>query len=271
MAAAPAANASPATTSPARAAASAAFDAPPAAGLSLPAESAPRHQELKPFEASYTWTWHGMTVAVSTLRLEHGGGDAIGAGLDAGLDPGGDIWTYRSSSEPRGIGRMFPQRPKQESVLLLSQNGVQPLKYHADDGTSSTKNDADVEFDWIHGRMRGVYEDAKVDMPTAPGVQDDLSVQIAMIVELMRGHTSGKFSMLNKSSVRGYTYALEGEEKQSTPLGVIDTLRFRSQRAYSPRVTRFWCAPSLGFIPMKVEQTRDSDVQWTMRVLSVKR
>lgn len=235
--------------------------------------SSARAEELKPFEASYTWAWHGMTVAVSTLRLERGGGDMTAAALapNAGPDAAGAIWTYRSTSEPRGIGRMFSQRPRQESVLLIAEDGVRPLRYRAEDGTSATKNDADVEFDWTHGRIRGVYEDAKVDLPATPGAQDDLSVQIAMIVELAQGRTSGKFTLLNKNSVRGYTYTLEGEEKQSTPLGAIDTLRFRSQRAYSPRVTRFWCAPSLGYIPMKVEQTRDHDVQWTMRVLSVKR
>ena len=56
----------------------------------------------KPFEASYNWIWHGMTVAVSTLQLEH---------------QEGNKWVYRSKSEPRGIGRLFSERPIQESVL----------------------------------------------------------------------------------------------------------------------------------------------------------
>src|SRR5207248_792491 len=53
--------------------------------------------ELKPFEASYAWIWHGMTVAISTLKLEKTG----------------DTWTYSSHSEPRGIGKVFPERPIQ--------------------------------------------------------------------------------------------------------------------------------------------------------------
>ena len=36
--------------------------------------------ELKPFEASYAWIWHGLNVAVSTLTLERTG----------------DTWSYRS-------------------------------------------------------------------------------------------------------------------------------------------------------------------------------
>src|SRR6185312_674914 len=102
---------------------------------------------LKPFEASYRWIWHGMTVAESTLHLEH---------------QEGNRWIYRSKSEPRGMGRLFSERPVQESVMEITGAGVRPLTYKADDGTSATKRDANVQFDWEHNRVTGVYEDHKV-------------------------------------------------------------------------------------------------------------
>jgi hypothetical protein len=46
---------------------------------------------------------------------------------------------------------------------------------------------------------------------------------------------------------------------------------YRAQKAYSPRVTRFWCAPERGYVPMKVEQTKGKDVQWTMQIQSLTR
>src|SRR6266702_8694940 len=95
--------------------------------------------ELKPFEASYTWIWHGMNVAVSTLKLEH-------------TARAGDTWVYASKSDPRGVGRMFSERPTQQSTLRVTADGVRPLHYKAEDGTSSTKRDADVQFDWEHNR-----------------------------------------------------------------------------------------------------------------------
>jgi hypothetical protein len=212
--------------------------------------------ELKPFEASYKWIWHGMTVAVSTLRLERQN----------------DKWVYRSKSEPRGIGRVFSERPIQESVLKVTDEGVRPLSYKADDGTSSTKRDANVQFDWEHMQMSGVYEDTKVDMQMPPGIQDDLSVQIALMVELLRGHTPDKFVLLSGNSVREYQYSRDGEETLETAIGTIPTIIYRSEKQYSPRVTRFWCAPSLGYIPLRVQQKKGKDdVEWTMEVQSVKR
>jgi Protein of unknown function (DUF3108) len=212
--------------------------------------------QLKPFQASYSWIWHGMTVAVSSLDLEQ---------TDSN-------WVYRSKSEPRGIGRMLSERPTQESVMQVTPDGVRPLSYKADDGTSSTKRDANVQFDWQNNRVTGVYEDAKVDMPIPPGMQDDLSVQIALMVELLRGHTPDKFSLISGNSVREYRYTREGEETLTTPVGTIPTIIYRSEKQYSPRATRFWCAPSLGYIPLRVQQKKGQDeVEWTMQVQSVKR
>ena len=211
--------------------------------------------ELKPFEASYTWMWHGMTVALSTLHLERQD----------------DTWIYRSKSEPRGIGRMMSERPTQQSVLKVTDTEVRPLSYKADDGTSSTKRDADVEFDWEHGRMSGVYEDTKVDMPLPPGIQDDLSVQIALMVELLKGRTPEEFSLLSGNSVRKYRYTREGTETLVTPAGTVKTIIYSSQKEGSPRVTRFWCASSLGYIPLRVQQQRDHQVEWTMQIQSLKR
>jgi len=214
-----------------------------------------RADELKPFEASYAWIWHGMTVAVSTLKLtKHQ-----------------DTWEYASKSDPRGLGRLFSERPVQQSTLQVLDSGVRPLHYKADDGTSSTKRDADVQFDWEHGRATGVYEDTKVDMPLQAGTQDDLSVQVALVVELLAGRTPERFLIIDRNTVREYHYIREREESIDTPLGRVDTVVYRSQKVGSPRVTRFWCPPSRGFIPVRVEQTKGDDVQWMMQLQALKR
>jgi hypothetical protein len=211
--------------------------------------------ELKPFQASYTWMWHGLTVAESKLQLQKQD----------------DTWIYESHSEPRGIGRVMSERPVQRSVLRVTDKGVQPLSYRADDGTPSTKRDADVKFDWSTGRITGVYEDQKVDRALTPGVQDDLSVQIALMVALLRGDTPERFSLLDGNSVREYRYMREGEATLKTAIGSLPTIIYSSHKEGSPRVTRFWCAPSLGFIPLRVEQKRKDEVEWTMQIESLER
>jgi Protein of unknown function (DUF3108) len=211
-------------------------------------------QALKPFEASYSWIWRGATVAVSRLKLEHGEGDS---------------WIYSSTSEPRGLGHLYPMRPSLRSTLRVTEQGVQPLSFKADGGGAD--HNADVKFDWSAGRASGVYEGATIDMPIKPGIQDDLSVQIAMMVELLHGRTPEDLWLIDKNSAREYRYQRQGPETIATPLGQIDTIIYSSRHPGSPRVTRFWCAPAKSYLPMRVEQKRLDSVEWTMEIQSLKR
>jgi hypothetical protein len=213
--------------------------------------------ELKPFEVSYTVDYHPLgTVAVSMLKLER---------------REGDTWVYSSKSAPRGIGYLYPERPKMESVLRVTPQGVQPLTYKAVAGSSSTRRDVNVTFDWGRQRVTGVYQDKPVDRPLQPGTQDDLSVQIALMVELLRDHSPEMFLLLDERSARLYHYARENTETIKTAIGQVATVVYRSQADYSPRTTRFWCAPDHGYIPMRVEQKNDGKVEWTMQLQQLRR
>lgn len=224
-----------------------------ACGTSNPAASAPS-DGLQPFEAAYVWIWHGAPVAVSTLKF---------AQRQAGT------WSYASSSEPRGLGFLYPLRPRLESLMRIGDQGVQPLHYHATDGSSADKRGADVSFDWDTGRASGIYDGVKVDLALKSGVQDDLSIQIALLFALRHGQAPSNLSMIDKNSIRDYSYRQEGNETIDTKLGRIDTVIYASQHPGSPRITRFWCAPTLGYVPMRVQQKRIDAVEWTMEIESL--
>ena len=221
----------------------------------LAASATSRADELRPYQATYRAIWHGMTVAVSDLRLEHTG----------------DTWTYRSESSPRGIGRLaagiFP--PHQVSVVRVTSAGVQPLSYQSTGGESSKA--IDLSYDWSAQRVTGTYEGTPVDLPLSADVRDDASVQLALTVGLLAGRTPTSFRVIDRNGTRQYQFARDGEATLETPMGRIATVVYRSQKANSPRITRFWCAPDRGYIPLKVEQTRGEDVQWTMEIESLTR
>jgi len=209
---------------------------------------------LAPFEASYAWIWHGATVAISTLKLEQGEADT---------------WVYSSSSEPRGLGSLYPLRPKMQSVLRVSEQGVQPLSYHATDGSAANSRGADVHFDWDAAHVSGTYEGVSLDLPLKNGVQDDLSIQIALLVALRQARIPGVLSLIDKNSIRDYSYSREGEETIATQLGQLQTVVYASHHEGSPRVTRFWCAPSKGFLPVRIQQKRLDSLEWSMEIQSL--
>jgi hypothetical protein len=226
-----------------------------ALALALALSGTAHSDELKPYQATYAGIWHGMTVAISQLKLEQTG----------------DSWTFSSRSEPRGIGRLaadvFP--PLQVSVVRVSGGDLQPLSFKSSGGSASKTTD--LNYDWQARRVTGTYEGTRVDLPLTPQVQDDGSVQLSLMVKLLAGRTPTTVQLIDNNSVRDYQFAREGDARLSTPLGEIATVVYRSQKANSPRVTRFWCSPERGYVPIKVEQTKGSDVQWTLEIQSLTR
>jgi hypothetical protein len=210
---------------------------------------------LKPYTATYNGIWHGMTVAVSTLKLEQTG----------------DTWTFSSRSEPRGIGKfasgVFP--PLQVSVVRVTDQGVLPQSFKSSGGDAAKS--IDLNYNWQSHRVTGTYEKTKVDLPLTPQVQDDGSVQLALIVDLLAGRTPPTVQLIDKNSVREYEFTRDAEETINTPMGEVKTVVFKSQKKYSPRITSFWCASGRGYIPMKVQQKKGDDVQWTLEIQSLTR
>jgi Protein of unknown function (DUF3108) len=226
-----------------------------AAVFTVPVSTATAADELKPYTATYNGIWRGMTVAVSTLKLEQTG----------------DTWTFTSSSEPRGLGKLargvFP--PLQVSVVRVTDQGVLPQSFKSSGGDAD--KGIELNYDWQTHRVRGVYEGTMVDLPLTPQVQDDGSVQLSLMVELLAGRTPQTVQLIDKNSVREYEFSRDGEETLTTPIGNVRTVVFKSQKKYSPRITRFWCAPDRGYVPMKVQQKIDNDVQWTLEIESLNR
>ena len=56
------------------------------------------------------------------------------------------------------------------------------------------KRTVELKYDWQSHRVTGVYEGTQVDLPLTPQTQDDASVQLALMVELLGGPHAGPVS-----------------------------------------------------------------------------
>jgi hypothetical protein len=147
---------------------------------------------------------------------------------------------------------------------------VRPVLYTATDpDNGATKGE--VHFDWSANRATGTAEGKKVDVPLRPGVQDDLSMQIAMIYALANDQVPKGMSVFDVSGIRDYEFERVGTETLHTPVGDLETIVYKSHKAYSPRSNRYWCAPAYGYVPVQVEQQNKGEVAWTLKLRSIKR
>jgi len=218
-------------------------------------------QALRPFEARYNFSWRGLNAGTARFTLRQ---------LSA------QEWSYSSRTEPRGLFRLISAaNATLQSRMSITPSGVQPLHFTALQGVSrAAGTDAPttvIDFDWTRLRATGHVDEVSVDMALRVGVQDDLSVQVALMHALVSGSVPADISLFDKSGIRDYAYTKVGSEILHTPLGDVATDVYRSQRAGSPRSTRFWCAPALGYVPLRAEQRRDDELEWRMDLLALQR
>jgi hypothetical protein len=183
---------------------------------------------------------------------------------------GPNTFVYKSTNTPRGLFKLaLPGTITQESTFAIIDGEVVPAIYRGDDGTSDTDRDVSLNFDWSNRQVTGTAEDKPVNQPLEPGVQDSLSVQVALMCALAAGKAPASFRLIDKDEVKEYQYTREGEATLDTPVGKLDTVIYKSQKAGSSRATRMWIAPSLGYLPVKAEQSkRDKrELQLTLRAV----
>ena len=213
---------------------------------------------LKPFSARYQVQWHSITVGTSDLILKQ-------------LASAGE-YEYTSKSNAHGIFRIaFSDEITQTSTLTIKDGHVQPLKFRGDDGTPSAKQDVTLDFDWQRLRVKGISEEKPVDIALPPDTQDPMSVQISLMMALANGHSPTLVRLADKDEIKDFQYVNEGKATIKTALGDLETVVLSSHRAGTNRVMRLWFAPSLSYLPVQAQRSKDDKVEFSMTIKSLQR
>jgi Protein of unknown function (DUF3108) len=208
---------------------------------------------LAPFSAHYIADWKTINVGTSDLVLK------------PDTTAGNYLYTWTVSA--RGIFRIaYPNDVIQKSWFSVTGDHVRPDKYRAEDGSST----ASIDFDWKDGRARGESEKKPVDLKLSEGVQDVMSIQVEIMLDLKNDTVPKSFRVLDKDAIKDFVYANEGPARLRTALGELDTVIVSSRRAGGNRILRMWFAPSLGFVPVQAERSRDGKLEFSMKIKTLK-
>ncbi len=220
----------------------------PASPAQAPAEAA-----VAPFSAHYQADWKSISVGTSDLTLAQD------------TEPGRYLYTWTITA--RGIFRLYRDQVTQKSWLSIAGGHARPEKYQGEDGSSSV----DLDFDWNAARVRGTSEKKPVDLPLKEGTQDVMSIQVEVMLDLQKDALPKTFQIIDKDELKEFNYTREGTANLKTALGELETVVVASRRTGNNRILRMWFAPSLGFVPVQAERTRDGKLEFAMRIKSLKR
>jgi hypothetical protein len=212
----------------------------------------PGETGIAPFIAHYEAAWKGISVGTSEIKLIHGS------------EPGQYLYTWTITAH--GIFRIAYQHDLvQKSWLKMIGDHVRPDKYLGQEGSSSVE----LNFDWQEKRATGVSETKPVDIKLPDGAQDIMSSQVEVMLDLKNGNLPKTFQIIDKDQLKEFNYTQEGAARIRTEVGELDTVIVTSQRAGNNRILRMWFAPSLGFVPVQAERSRDGKLEIAMRIKSV--
>lgn len=201
-----------------------------------------------PFVATYTVAWHGIAAGSSTLELSE-------------TAPGS--YLYTSTDSAWGIFRLaFPHALRQSSRFRIAGGEVEPLAFEAGGGG----NDVMAQFDWKKSQVTGMAKGKLLDLRLRPGTQDPLSVQIAIMLQLLAGNAPASFWMLNTDEIDRFQYARQNEATLDTPLGKLRTILYTSHQPGSQKTTYLWLAPALDYMPARAEQRIKGNTQVSLQI-----
>jgi hypothetical protein len=211
-----------------------------------------------PFKATYAVSYRGLQGGKLTMQWSR--------------DSAPNRYVFETRVDPTMLASLFvSDNAFERSVVEATGNGVRPLLWETDDGKSGQKGDGKLTFDWASRKVTGTYKGKPVELPLAPGVEDRLSIQISVMAALLQGREPGNIRFVNGDDIREYTYTRGKTETMQSKLGPVETIVYESTRPGSNRLSRFWHAPSLDYVPVRLEQVRKGKVETVMELIELER
>ena len=170
-------------------------------------------------------------------------------------------WQYQSSTRAKGIiGAFIKDVIEEQSVLSITPNGVKPFSYRYDQTGGKDEKHIYLDYKWAKNSLFNSH--LNEDLELLPGTQDLLSFVLQIMVELQSNKQSIEMPIADKDSIERYTLKVIGKETIETPFKSLPTIVLLSNKINGKRQFKFWCAPSLQYLPIvikKIENDGDED------------
>ena len=176
---------------------------------------------------------------------------------------------FRSATKAKGVVALFKRDTvKETSLWTLSQQQIKPRQYLYQRNGGKKDKYLRMDFDW---RNRSVHIDDRVhpwDLEIEDSTLEKHVYQVQLRLDLLQNPKQKTFNYLIADGGRLKHYQIKRLEQETitTPLGSINTVKFKRQRdrdSDKDRETTLWCAPELNYLPVKLEHIEKDGTKFT--------
>jgi hypothetical protein len=105
-------------------------------------------------------------------------------------------------------------------------------------------------------------------MPLIPATLDKLLYQIQMMLDLAAGKTELNYQVADGGLMKDYRFAVQADkESLKVPFGNFETIVVT--RLSDDRITTFWCAADLDYLPVKIAHGKKKEKPVTAMLTAV--
>lgn len=223
--------------------------------LVLFAAGAHAQTPIAPFTAEYDLYYDEDNVGESVLQLS-----ALA----------NDEWQFETRSEASLYLMSFSDH--EQSRFVWHNERPKPLAFSKERKRPGKTERVQQQFDWQTQTDRGTRGKKSWSTALLGDTQDLQSHLLALQLDLRAGKRELHYAVSKHGRVRDYRYKVTKEETLGTALGKLATIRVeRIRDADDDRQTISWLAPSLDFIPVRIQQFEQGKLQGDMRIRKLTR
>jgi hypothetical protein len=186
----------------------------------------------------------------------------LGGTLTTDVTEAGPGFMATSMIEPTGMSRIVARGVIQESSYFLADGeGVRPAQYRSIDTLSSDDTFINFDFDWREQVVTGSINDEDFRSELDGKVQDRVSLQYELMLDLLQGKASPEYSLLDGDELKLLQVRNIGTKEVKVPFGKFTATGIQHNKKNSSRVTTLWCAEELDYLPVIIEQHRDGKLR----------
>lgn len=204
--------------------------------------------------------------------------EVYAAGFSAGeavmtlVATGPGAYQMRSEVRPNALAALLVSGQIDEKARGEIRDGaIHPLQYQRRVETAKKNQAVELDFDWTARQIQARNGQKQAILPLSSGVMDPLSLNLQVMWDLQRGRLPAEYQLADETELKSYQIRNEGEETLETSLGKRHTIRISQAKPGKSRVTTFWFAPDLRYLPVRVQQTKDGKELLRMEIRAINR
>jgi hypothetical protein len=211
-----------------------------------------------------------IATYTATYRVEYKGKEAGTAEFSVRELEERDLYEFSSTIVAKGLLKLARPKPAVErSHFRANAAGIRPVEFWYEDGSRSGEDNLHMAFDWNRRVATVTGAGARRELALPEAALDRGSLQVALMRDLAATGSVRAYALADEDSVAEYAYTDNGTAMITTGAGAFDARVLTQQRAGSSRTTWLWVAPQLKFLPVRIEQRRDGEVQTAFDLVSV--